>query len=56
MITLLITLAVIGFVVWLLITYVPMPSVMKNVIIVVAVIIVLLYLLRIFGFQDIPIR
>lgn len=56
MITLLITLAVIGFIVYLIITYIPMPTVFKNVLIVLAVILVLLYLLRVLGFQDLPLR
>jgi hypothetical protein len=56
MITLIITLAVIGFIVWALITYIPMPPLFKNAIIVISLIMILLYLLRVFGFQDIPIR
>lgn len=56
MITLLLTLAVIGFIVWAIVTYIPMPPLFKNAIIVIAIIIVLLYVLRAFGIADIPLR
>lgn len=56
MITLILTLAVVGFLVWLIVTYIPMPDLFKKVIIVIVVILVVLYLLRMFGFHDIPVR
>ena len=49
MIEIIITLAIVGFIVWLIVTYVPMPPIMKNVIIAVAVVCVVFYLLRAFG-------
>jgi len=56
MITLILTIAVVGFIVWAIITYVPMPPLFSNVIIVIAVILLLLYVLSAFGVADIPIR
>lgn len=56
MITLILTLAVVGFLVWLIVTYIPMPDLFKKVIIVIVVILMVLYLLRMFGFHDIPVR
>lgn len=53
---LILTLAVIGFVTWLIVTYIPMPDLFKKLIVVVVVILVVLYLLRMFGFSDIPVR
>jgi len=49
MIGLLLTLAVIGFIVWLIVTYIPMPDVFQKGIIVIAVIFVLLYVLNALG-------
>jgi VIT1/CCC1 family predicted Fe2+/Mn2+ transporter len=54
MIQLVITLALVGFVLWALLTYVPMPEIIRNLIIVVVVICVLYYLFTLFGFADIP--
>jgi len=54
MLTLLLTLAVVGFIVYLIVTYIPMPQIFKTGIIAIAVIIVILYLIQLFGF-DIPI-
>jgi len=42
-------LALIGFVLWLVLTYIPMPAPFKNVIIVVVVIVLILWLLGVFG-------
>lgn len=56
MITLVLTLALLGFLVYVVVTYIPMPDIFKTAIIVVAVILVILYLARVLGFQDIPIR
>lgn len=54
MISLVIYLAILGFLVWLLITYVPMPQPIKTAIIVVVVVMIILYLLRALGFADLP--
>jgi hypothetical protein len=56
MITLILTLAVVGFLVWLITTYIPMPDIFKKVIIVVVIIILILYVLRVLGVGDIPLR
>jgi hypothetical protein len=45
----LVVLAVVGFALWLVTTYVPMQPVMKNIIVVVIVILVILWLLNTFG-------
>jgi hypothetical protein len=42
-------LAVIGFILWLIITYIPMPPPFKQVIIVLVVIVVIVWLCRSFG-------
>ena len=42
-------LAVVGFILWLITTYIPMPEIFKNVIIVIAVIALIFYLLNHFG-------
>jgi predicted membrane channel-forming protein YqfA (hemolysin III family) len=54
MIALILTLAVLGFVVWLIQTYVPMPAPFKTVIYVVVALVLILYLLSVFGIGDIP--
>jgi len=56
MIALILTLAVIGFLVYLITTYIPMSPLFKNVIFVIVAIVVILYVMRAFGIQDIPIR
>jgi len=56
MITLVLSLALVGFLVWLIITYIPMPDVFKKAIIVIVVILLILYVLRVLGFHDIPVR
>lgn len=56
MITLLITLVVIGFVVWLLTTYIPMEPMFRSIILVVAVLVALFVVMRAFGIVDVPIR
>jgi len=48
-ITLILTLAVIGFLLWLLLTYVPMPQPFPKIIVGVAVVAVILWLLYGFG-------
>ena len=54
MITLIVTLALIGFLVWAITTYIPMPDVFQKGIIVLAAIFVILYLVRLFGL-DVPV-
>jgi hypothetical protein len=55
MIGLILMLAILGFVVYLVQTYVPMPPVFKMVIYVVVAVVLILYLMRVFGVADIPI-
>lgn len=47
-----IILAVIGFILYLIFTYVPMPAPIKNIILVVAVVAIILWLLQIFGLMN----
>lgn len=56
MIHLLLVLALIGFLTWLIITYIPMPDIFKKVIVVIVVIVLIFYVLNLFGFSDIPLR
>lgn len=53
MLMLLLTLAIIGFIVYLIVTHIPMPEIFKTGIIVIAIILVIVYLVRLFGI-DIP--
>lgn len=53
MLELLLTLALIGFVTWLVVTYIPMPEPIRRMILVIAVVLIIIYLLRVFGL-DIP--
>ena len=52
LLNLVITLAVAGFLLWLINTYIPMDRKIKNILNVVAVIIVALWLLQAFGLID----
>lgn len=54
MFSLILRLAVIGFVVYLITAYIPMPAVFKTVIYVIVAIVVILYLMRVFGIADLP--
>jgi hypothetical protein len=54
MIQLLLTLALFGFLTWLIITYIPMPDTFKKAIVVIVIILLVMYLVQLFGF-DIPI-
>ena len=45
MLTALLTLAIVGFVAWLVITYIPMPAPFKQVILVIIVIMLILWLM-----------
>lgn len=57
MISLLITIALIGLLVWALITFVPMPDKFKTAIIVVAIVCVIIYVLSAMGAtpRDVPV-
>lgn len=54
MIGVILTIAIVGLIVYLIVTYIPMPPPFKQIIIVIAVICLLFYLLNVFGFVDIP--
>ena len=54
MITLLLMLALLGFLVFLIVTYIPMPDIFQKAIVVIAVVLVVLYLIQLFG-VDLPI-
>lgn len=55
MITLLLTIAIIGVIVWFIVTYLPMPEPFKKGIVVISVILVILYVLNAFGIGgDVP--
>ena len=49
LISLIIALALVGFILWMVLTYVPMPDPFKKVIIVIVVLVLILYLLQAFG-------
>lgn len=49
LITLILTLAIVGFLLWLIVTYIPMPAPFKQIIMVIIVIAVVLWLLNGFG-------
>lgn len=55
MISLILVLALAGFLVYLITTYVPMPPVFKPVIYVIVAIVLILYLMRVFGLADVPV-
>ncbi len=55
MIGLILTLAFVGLIVYLIVTYIPMPQVVKTVIYVIVAICLILYLAQIFGIGDIPV-
>ena len=51
LISLIVTLALVGFVLWLVLTYVPMPEPFKKVILVLVVLLLALWLLQLLGVQ-----
>jgi hypothetical protein len=55
LISLVLVLALVGFIVYLLITYIPMPQMFKTAIVVIVVIVLVLYVIRLLGVPDIPI-
>jgi predicted membrane channel-forming protein YqfA (hemolysin III family) len=56
MIGLILVLALVGFVVYIITTYIPMPQPFKIGIYVVVVVVLIVYLMRVLGIQDIPLR
>ena len=55
MIMLVLSLALVGFIVWIIITKIPMPEIIKQAIVVIVVVFMIIYLMRILGISDIPI-
>jgi len=55
MISLIFTLALAGLIVYLIVTYIPMPSIFKTVIYVIVAICLIVYLMRVLGIGDVPI-
>lgn len=55
MIGLILAIAVVGLLVYLITTYIPMPAPFKTVIIAIVVICLILYVMSLFGVMDIPI-
>ena len=55
MIMLILTIALLGFLVYLITTYIPMAAPFKTIIYVIVAVILILYVMRVFGIADIPI-
>lgn len=55
MIALILAIAIAGFLVWLITTYIPMPQPFKVAIIVIVVICIVLYVISAFGIMDVPV-
>lgn len=55
MLMLILTLAILGFLVYAITTYIPMPPIFKTGIYIIAAICVILYLANVFGFADLPV-
>lgn len=49
------TLAIIGFLVYMVTTYIPMPDPFRTIIYVITAVCVVLYLMQVFGVSDLPI-
>lgn len=56
LLTLVIVLALVGFCVWLVITYIPMPPPFRTAIIVIVVLVLLLYVIRLLLGGDLGLR
>lgn len=54
MIGLILSIALLGLVVYLVTTYIPMPPIFKTVIYVLVAVILIIYIMRVFGLSDIP--
>ena len=55
MLMILLQLALVGVIAWLILTYIPMPAPIKKLITVVIVILLILWLMQVFGFSDLPV-
>ncbi len=55
MISLIISIALVGLIVWAITTYIPMPAPFKTAIMVIAVVCLVLYLIQFFGVADLEI-
>lgn len=55
MIMLVLVLALVGFLVYLVTTYIPMPAPFKTVMYVIVAVVLILYVMRVLGIGDIPI-
>jgi hypothetical protein len=55
MLELVIKIAIAGLIVYAIITYVPMPQLFKTAILIISLILLLFYLMQVFGISDIPI-
>jgi len=55
MLMLILTLALIGFVVYLITNYIPMPPIFKTGILVIVAVFVIIYLMGILGIADLPV-
>lgn len=55
MISLIVTLGLIGFVTYLITTYIPMPSIFKTAIYAIVAVFVILWLINILGVHDMPV-
>jgi predicted membrane channel-forming protein YqfA (hemolysin III family) len=56
MIGLILAIALAGFLVYLVTTYIPMPPPFKMAIYVIVVVLLILYVMRVLGIQDVPLR
>ena len=55
MLSLILTLALVGFIVYLITTYIPMPQIFKTGILVVVAILVIIWLMQVLGVGDLPV-
>ncbi len=55
MLSLILTLALVGCLVYLITTYIPMPAVFKTAIYVICAVVIIVYLMRVLGIADLPI-
>ena len=55
MLSLILTLALIGFIAYLIVTYIPMADIIKKVILVIIAVCMILFIMRALGIGDIPI-
>ena len=55
MISLILTLALLGLIVYLVVTYIPMPAPFRQIIIVIAAVFLILYIMNVLGIVDVPV-